>query len=122
MNMPAGRKVENAPERPDAQFGPLRTATDELLRALRRHVREIPADKIVRHERGRYWTDTESGEELEIIRAFVDPVSPDDASCVAFTVRDGLIVPFKLRDDEGRTKSTHVGDMGGRVVAGRGRP
>jgi hypothetical protein len=122
MGLPTWRKVESAPERSTAQFGVLRPATDDLLAALRRHVREIPEDKIVRHEGGRYWTDTESGEELELIRAFVDPVSPDDANCVAFTVRDSLVVPFKRRHDEGQVKSTPVGGMGGRLVAGRERP
>ena len=101
MDLPTGRKVEGAPDRPAATFGILRPATTELCAALRKHnVREIPENKIVRHEGGRYWTDTESGEELEIVLSSVDPASPDQASCVAFTIRDKLIVPFKKAGDQ----------------------
>jgi hypothetical protein len=122
MGLPTGRKVESAPERSDAQFGPLRAVTDELCAALRRNgVREIPEEQVVRQPGGRYWTDAESGEELEIILAFVDPASPDDANCVAFTVRDGLVVPFKRRGDPGQETITGLGGMGGSLVTGRER-
>jgi hypothetical protein len=67
LDYPYGRKIESAPDRPIARFGVLHPATDELLAVLRRNVREIPDDKLERHEGGRYWTDAESGEELEIV-------------------------------------------------------
>jgi hypothetical protein len=84
MSLPVGRRLEAAPDRPAGRFGVLRPATDELRAALRKHsVREIPEDKIERHEGGRYWTDVETGEELELVRGFVDPASPGATGCLA---------------------------------------
>ena len=121
FSLPTGRRVEDAPERPAGRFGVLRPATDELRAALRkRGVREIPEDKIVRHQGGRYWT-AEDGEELELVRGFLDPVAPAESGCVAYAVRDGMVVPFKRRGDEGQVTTTVVGTMGGGLATGKER-
>ena len=118
--LPVGRKLESAPERPAGRFGVLRPATNELRATLSKHgVREIPEDKCERHPGGRFWTDVESGEELELVRAYVDPVSPDVAGCVAYTVRDNLVVPFKRRGDQGQVTSKVLGEMCGRLASPR---
>jgi hypothetical protein len=84
-------------------------------------VREIPEDKIVRHDGGRYWIDTESGEELELVRSFVDPVAPAESACVAYAVRDNLVVPFKRRGDQGQVTTTVIGEMSGGLATGKER-
>jgi hypothetical protein len=121
-SVPTGRRLEGAPDRPAGRFGVLRPATDELRAALRkRGVREIPEDKIERHEGGRYWTDTVNGEELELIRGFVDVVAPGESGCVAYAVRDNLIVPFKRRGDRGQVTSVALGTISGCLAMGKER-
>ena len=113
-SVPEGRRLEAEPERPAGRFGTLRPATDELRTALRRNgVREIPDDQLERHVGGRYWTDHESNQELELVRGHVDPATPAETGCIAFAVRDGYIVPFKARGDQGRVKSVPMGSVGG---------
>ena len=121
-SVPTGWQIPSAPDRPAGQFGVLRPATDELCAALRkRGVREIPEDKLVRHDGGRYWTDTENGEELELVRGFVDPVAPDEAGCVAFVSRGGYVVPLKRRGYQGEVKTGAFGTIGGGLATGKER-
>ena len=123
--LPTGRQLPGAPERPLGRFGTLPAASDELLAVLRRHVREIPQDDLERMPGGRYWKDLASGEELEIARGHVDPVAPQAAGCVAFSVRgvgsDAHIVPLMPKGHQGEATSTYLGEMRSGVATGRER-
>ena len=120
-SLPEGRKLPGAPDRPEATFGVLRAATPELCDVLRRHIREIDADDLKRLPGGIQWNDMATGDELEIITSFVDPIAPAEAGCVAFTIRDGYVVTFRSRGDQGQVESQYIGTIGGGRATGRER-
>ena len=120
-DLPTARQLPGEPDRPAGTFGPLRAATPDLVDVLRRHIREIDADNLERHDGGIYWTDTATGDELELVRGFVDPVAPGEANCIAFAIRGGYVVPFKARGDQGPMTSQLLGSVGGGHASGRER-
>lgn len=89
--VPRGRKVEG-PDTPDdyvGTVGVLRRADKELVKLLRRDLREIAERDLV--QEGKTWTDRKTGEEFRLVTSFVDVTAPQEMSVTAFTVRGGHV-------------------------------
>jgi hypothetical protein len=106
------------PENFVGSVGSLTVYTQELGRALRkagsiRQVRERDLDIT-----GKTWTNRKTGEALELIREYVDPVDPAASLAVAYVVRDGVVCFLKpLGARHQPDKSVHIGSLSGSRVA-----
>jgi hypothetical protein len=107
--IPRGRKVER-PDTPDdyvGSIGVLRRADRELVKLLRRNLREI-AERDLEQD-GKVWTDRKTDEQFRLFTAYVDPIAPQEADVTAFAVSDGNILYFKPLGTPERVESVFIG-------------
>ena len=116
MSVPTGRRLEQADYDPRYQgtIGVLRPADEGRLKLARRNLREIEAKDI--EGQGLHLLDKSSGETLEVITSFVDLVDVKATGAVAFTIRDGLLVPLRPKGWEQEAESHYAGEIGGRMA------
>jgi hypothetical protein len=115
MSLPRGWKVEQPGHDPNYQgtVGVLRRADEARLTLARRNLREIAEQNI--EGQGLHLLDKTTGETMEVVTSFVDLVDPKATGVVAFTVRDGWLVPLRpvgWRDEA--DESHYAGEFGGR--------
>jgi hypothetical protein len=114
MSLPRGWKVERPSHDPNyvGTIGPLRRADEGSLRLARRRLREIEEKGI--EGDGRYLVEKATGEEFEVVTAFVDLTDPKLTGTTAFTVRDGLLVPLRPVGWQAAVETREVGEIFGR--------
>jgi len=110
---PIGRKLEQpvADDGHQGTIGLLRPVTEELRRHLRSRIVELDFGTLEIEDKT--WRDTVSGDEYELVKSFVDPVSPQGAGVSAYTIRDGLVCYLRPRGYEAPIESRELGSMSG---------
>ena len=106
---PEGRQLDTQSGPPNrfGRIGVLANADPELVELARRHVPEIPDREIEQH--GKVLVDRRDGSEYEAVTALVDWVGNPDVH--AFSVRDGLLVPLRVRGTPAKVDTVVLGTM-----------
>ncbi len=111
--LPSGRRLETEITEPGT-LGTIRVlqpASENLVRSLKRRIREIPESGLTQD--GDEWVD-ESGERFQIVTSFVDYVDPKASGVTAFTIRGECIVMLRPVDSaDPREQTVEFGDIGG---------
>lgn len=112
-DLPAGRRVDSGDtDAPAFVLRKLQKADPELVRVLRRSIREVNSKDI--EQEGRTWRDRKTGEEFRLVTSFVNAGEPEASGVVAFAVRDSLVCYFRPLDAVDDEKTVVLGSVGRR--------